>query len=132
MTQFSTQVRNAIADVVESTIGASPIMRILSGTMPANCAAAQTGTLLAELTLPSDWLTNASGGSKSLSGVWQDASANNGGTFGYYRILDSAGSTCHAQGTVGTSGAEMIVTSASIAAGESFTVTSGTLTTGNA
>ena len=52
--KYSTAVRNAQLDAIETTIGVSPKLRILTGTAPANCAAAQTGTLLAELTLPSD------------------------------------------------------------------------------
>lgn len=102
-TQLSTAVRNAQLDVVESTTGASAILEIRSGAPPANCAAADTGTLLASMTLPSDWMAAASGGSKALSGTWQDASANNAGTAGHYRIKDSTGTTCHAQGTAGQS-----------------------------
>lgn len=130
--QLSTTVRNARLDVIESTIGTSPIMRILSGTPPADCAAAQSGTLLAELTLPSDWMAAASSGSKTKSGTWQDAAADAGGTAGYFRIYNSGGTTCHIQGTVGTSGTDMIVDSTSFALGQPFTITAFTLTDGNA
>lgn len=130
--QLSTTVRNARLDSIETTIGTAPILRVLSGSMPANCAAAQTGTLIAEMTLPSDWMAAASSGSKAIAGTWQDLSCNNSGTVGYFRILDSTGTTCHLQGTAGTSGTDMIVSKASPTAGESFTVTSFTLTDGNA
>ena len=44
--QFSVRVRNARLDVIETTTGASPKLRIYSGAMPVNCAAAPTGTLI--------------------------------------------------------------------------------------
>ena len=52
--QFSTAVRNAWLDTTESTIGTSPKLQIRTGAQPANCAAAATGTLLAEITCPAD------------------------------------------------------------------------------
>lgn len=130
--QLSTTVRSARLDVIESTISTSPIMRILSGSVPANCAAAETGTILAELTLPSDWMAAASSGSKAKSGTWQDGAANNSGTATYFRIYDSGATTCHVQGTVGTSATDMIVDSVTFTVGQAFTVTAFTLTDGNA
>ena len=41
-------------DRVESVTGASALLRIFSGSIPANCAAADSGTLLATLPLPAD------------------------------------------------------------------------------
>lgn len=130
--QFSVAVRNARLDAFETTTGTSPILRLLTGSEPANCAAAQTGTLIAEATLPSDWMNAAASGQKTISGTWQDLSANNSGTPGYFRILDSSGTTCHLQGTAGTSGTDMILSAGTVTAGDSFTVTSFTVTDGNA
>jgi len=130
--QLSTTVRNARLDAIESTIGASAILRIRSGSLPANCAATDSGTVLAALTLPSDWMAAASSGSKALAGTWQDTSADATGTAAHFRIYDSGGSTCHIQGTVGTSGTDMIVDSTSFTVGQQFTVTAFTLTDGNA
>lgn len=90
-TQLSTRLRNAMANQIEAILGASPKLRILTGTPPANPAAAQTGTLLAELTLPSDWLTAAANGTVSMSGSWQDLAADAAGYATYFRILDNAG-----------------------------------------
>lgn len=128
--QLSTAVRNARLDAIETTISTSPTLEIRTGAVPANCAAADSGTVLATLTLPSDWMAAASGGSKALSGTWQDASADATGTAAHFRIKASA--TCHIQGTVGTSGTDMIVDSVSFTAGQQFTVTAFTLTDGNA
>ena len=132
--QYSVAVRNAQLDAVESTTGTAAILRIYSGAVPGNCAAAASGTLLAEMTLPSDWMAAASSGSKALSGTWQDASANATGTAGHFRLLDSGGTTCHAQGTVTATGGggDLTLDNTSIASGQSVTITSFTLTAGNA
>ena len=132
--QYSVAVRNAQLDAFESTTGASAVLRILSGTVPATCATTQTGTLLASLSLPSDWMSAASAGAKALLGTWNDTSADATGTAGYFRILDSTGTTCHAQGTITATGGggDMTLDNTSIASGQTVTVTSFTLTAGNA
>jgi len=129
--QYSVAVINARLDAIETAIGTSPIMRIRTGSVPANCAASDTGTVLATLNLPSDWMAAASGGSKALSGTWQDASADATGIAAHFRIYDSGGTTCHMQGTVGTSGTDMTVSSTSFTAGQTFNVTGFTITGGN-
>jgi hypothetical protein len=127
-------VRNARLDAIETTVGTSAIIRIRTGAAPANCGTADSGTILAELTLPSDWMANASGGTKALAGSWQDLSANNTGTAAHFRLYDSAGTTCHLQGTVTATGGggDMEVSSTSFTAGQSFTINTFTLTDGNA
>jgi hypothetical protein len=130
--QYSVTVRNAKLDAVETAIGASAVLKIRSGSAPANCAAADAGTVLATINLPSDWMDAATGGTKSKAGTWTDASADATGTAGHFRLYASDGTTCHAQGTVGTSATDMIVDSTSFTSGQSFTVTAFTLTAGNA
>lgn len=130
--QFSVAVRNARLDAVETAIGVSPIMRIRSGAAPANCATADSGTVLATVNLPSDWMAAAASGAKALSGTWQDASADATGTAAHFRVYDTGGTVCGIQGTVGTSGTDMIVDSVSFTAGQQFNVTAFALTDGNA
>lgn len=130
--QYSTAVRNARLDAVETTIGTSAIMRIRTGSVPATCATADAGTVVATLNLPSDWMAAASSGTKAMSGTWQDTSADATGTAAHFRIYDSAGTTCHMQGTVGTSGTDLIVDSTSFTSGQSFSITAFTLTAANA
>ncbi len=130
--QFSAAVRDAELDAIETAIGTSAVLKIRSGAAPANCATADSGTVLATLNLPSDWLAAASAGAKAKSGTWQDASVDASGTAAHFRIYASDGTTVHAQGTVGTSGADMIVDSVSLTAGQSFTVNTFSLTAGNA
>lgn len=129
--KLSVAVRNAQLDAYETTIGTAPKMRILTGSAPANCAAAQTGTLLAELSLPADWAANAASGAKGLIGSWSGNVVTDG-TAGYYRILDNAGTTCHEQGTIGTSGQDINLTSTALTTGQVLVITAKTLTAGNA
>lgn len=149
--QFSTAVRNAILEAIEvATNGqtlaagtgtggsitgtaATPKLRIYTGTVPANCAAAATGTLLVDIALPADWSAAASGGTKALAGTWQVA-ASAAGTAGYYRIVDNATTTCHEQGTVTATGGggDLTLDNTSIASGQTVTITSKTLTAPNA
>jgi hypothetical protein len=132
--QFSTAARNASLDAIETAIGASPILRIRSGAAPANCAAARTGTILATMTLPADFMAAASGGSKGLSGTWQDAAADAAGTAGHFEIMDSTGTTCHIQGSVtGTGGGgDMEIQNTNIAVGQQITVTAFNINAGGA
>lgn len=134
--QFNVATRNARLDQIESLNGTSCSLEIRTGSPPATCATAGTGTILATINLPSDWMTAASSGSKSINGTWTDASADNTGTAGYFRVYNSQATkdntTCFIQGAVGTSGTDMIVNSTSFVAGNSFTVNTFTLTDGNA
>ena len=132
--QLSVSVRNARLDAIESTISTSAVMKIRSGSVPADCATADSGTVLASLTLPSDWLAAASSGSKAKSGTWQDASADATGTAAHFRIYDSGGTTCHIQGTVTATGGggDLTLDNTSIASGQSVTITSFSLTDANA
>lgn len=121
--QFSTAVRNAMLDSIEVTMGTSAKVQIYSGGVPANCATAASGTKLAEWSLASDWASNASLGSKALSSTPLSTTGIAAGTAGYYRFVDSAGTTCHEQGTVGTSGTDMIIDNAVIASGQTINIT---------
>lgn len=131
--QFGVTVRNAMLDSFETTVGTSPILTIRTGAAPANCGTANSGTVLATLTLPSDWMNAASTGSKTLLGTWQDTSADNTGTAAHWRIHDSSATTCHAQGTVTATGGggDMTVDNTSFAAAQSFSITAFTLTAPN-
>lgn len=131
--QYASALRDAQLDAIETHVGTSPILRIRTGSAPANVAAADSGTVLAELTLPSDWMAAASGGSKAKSGTWEDTSADNTGTAGHFRIYTSGG-TAKIQGTVTATGGggDMTVDNTSFAAGQQFTVTSFTINAGNA
>lgn len=131
--QLGISARNARLDAIETAVGVTPILKIMTGSTPADCAAATSGTVLITATLPSDWMAAASGGSKAKSGTWQDTSADATGTAGYFRIFDSTGATCHIQGTVTITGGggDMTLDNTSIATGQSVTIATFTLTDGN-
>lgn len=131
--QLSTTVRNARLDVIETTIGTAPVLRIRTGAQPANCAASRSGTVLATLTLPSDWMAAASGGSKALSGTWQDLTADASGTAAHFEIMDSTVTTCHMQGTVTVTGGggDMTLTNVGVNVNDPITISSFTLTDAN-
>ena len=132
--QISVAVRNAMLDAIESTVSTGAILMIRTGAQPANCAAEDTGTVLATMRLPSDWMAAANAGSKALNGTWQDASADATGTAAHFRVYASDGTTCHMQGSVTATGAggDMTLDNTSIATGQSITISSFTLTAGNA
>ena len=136
--QLNTTTRNARLDTIESTNGTSCSLEIRSGAAPANCGTVGSGTILATINLPTDWLAAASGGSKAIAGSWQDASADNTGTAAHFRMYNSQATkdntTCFMQGTVTATGGggDMTVDSTSFTATQQFTVTTFTLTDGNA
>lgn len=130
--QFSVAARNAALDAIETTVGASPTLEIRSGAVPANAAAADSGTVLATLPLPADWMAAASNGSKALLGTWQDTAADAAGTAGHFRIKQ--GATTHIQGTVTATGGggDMTLDNAVLAVGQQVTITAFTITAGGA
>lgn len=131
--QLSTALRNARLDAIETTIGTSAVLKIRTGAAPANVATADSGTALATLSLPSDWLAAASSGSKAKSGTWEDTSADATGTAAHFRIYASDGTTAHIQGTVTATGGggDMTLDNTSIASGQAITITSFSLTDAN-
>jgi hypothetical protein len=132
--KLSVAVRNARLDAIEAAIGTGAVLKIRSGAPPTNIADADSGTVLATLSLPSDWMAAASSGSKAKTGTWQDASADAAGTAGHFRIYATDGTTQHVQGTVTatSNGGDMELDNIVIASGQSITITTFTLTDGNA
>lgn len=131
--QLSVGTRDAELDAIETTIGTAAKLKIFTGAQPANCAAANSGTLLATLTLPSDWMNTAAAGSKTLAGTWT-GTAVAAGDAGHFRITDSGETTCHVQGdiTITGNGGTMTMDNINIASTQHITVNTFTLTAGNA
>lgn len=122
--------RNAWLDAITTRAGASALLRIYDGTQPATGGTATT--LLAELTCNATFAPAASGGVLTLNAITADSSANATGTATWFRIVQSGGSTHVLDGTVGTSGADLNLSSTSIVATGSVSVTSFTITAPNA
>ena len=96
--QISDAVANAMLDAIETVIGAWAKLELRTGSAPANTVDSDSGTLLCELSLPSDWLANAASRAKGKNGAWIGTAVGNG-TAQHYRIKISGG-TCHLQGPV--------------------------------
>lgn len=127
--QVSVNTRNGMLDAWEVETGTDAVLAMYTGSAPANCAAADAGTELARMTLPTDYMAAAASGAKAKSGTWQDTSANAAGTCGYFRIYKSNGTTCTLQGTLTATGGggDMTIDNAVVAVGQQITVTAFTL-----
>ncbi|MGH7394525.1 MAG: hypothetical protein ACREJF_02835, partial [Candidatus Methylomirabilales bacterium] len=88
------------------------------------CATADAGTVLADMTLPSDWLAAASSGAKAQAGTWADTSADATGTAAHFRIYASDGTTCKSK--------DLTLDSTSVVAATTVTITSCSITAANA
>ena len=128
--QLAVSTRNGRLDSIETDIGTSPTLDIRTGAQPADCAAADSGTLLATLPLPSDWMAAAAAGAKAKSGSWTVA-ASAAGTAAHFRIKTS-GAVTKLQGSVGQGSGDLSLDNTNIASGQTVTVTAFTLTDGNA
>ena len=117
-------------DAIESDTGVSAVMKIRTGAAPATCATADSGTVLATLNLPSDWMAAAASGTKAKSGTWEDLAGDAAGTAAHFRIYKTDGTTCQVQGTVTATGGggDMTLDNTSIAVGQAVTITGFTLT----
>jgi hypothetical protein len=128
--QYGVAVQNGRNNSVQTIVGTSPRLRVLTGAPPANCAAAQTGTLLVEMVLPVTWLNASAGGVITKAGTWQGTAVATG-TASYYRIVDSTGVTCHEQGSVGLGSGDLSLDNTSIGTGQVVTVNTYQRTDGN-
>lgn len=127
---FDATIRNAGLDAITTRAGASALLRIYDGTRPATGGTATT--LLAELTCNATFAPSASGGVLTLNAITQDSSANATGTATWFRIVQSNGTTFVLDGNVGTSGSDLNFNSVSFVAGGTVSVSSFTITAGNA
>ena len=126
--QLSAAVRNAMLDAIETAIGTSAVLQVFSGSMPANTGVADSGTLLVEFDLASDWAAAASAGSKALNNLTLSATAVAGAptNAGYFRIKDSTKTTVHMQGTITATGGggDATMDNISIASGQTIQIPS--------
>jgi hypothetical protein len=129
--QESVAARNARLNALNTELGTGAILKFFSGALPANCAASDPSGPLCTITLTGSAFASASGGAMAMTGTWAGTGSANG-TAACFRLYDSGGSTCHQQGDVSTSGAAMNLTNTSIASGQSVSVTTYTITAGNA
>jgi hypothetical protein len=123
--QHSTTTRNRFRDAYVTAFPAGATLVIRTGS-PAGVGNSAGGSALATITLPSTPLTSGTG-EVTLSGTWQDTSADATGTAGHYRLTN--GSDIE-EGTVTATGGggDLTLDNVSIAIGQAVTITSWTRT----
>lgn len=123
--QFAQSTAHAMLDAIETDLGASPVLYLRSGAQPATCGAADSGTLISTIAMAADAFSNASAWTKAISGALQDASADNAGTLGHWRIKTSGG-VVKLQGSITATGGggDMTVDNTNVTAGQQIDVTS--------
>ena len=125
---YSSTLRNNRLDEITAAVGASGLLRIYDGSRPATGGAATT--LLAERTCGATFAAGAAAGGLTLNAITQDSSANATGTATWFRITTSGG-TAVVDGSVGTSGSDLNLTTTSIVSTQPVSVSSFTITEGN-
>ncbi len=127
--QFSTTIRDAWANQLEVSVGTAARLQYFAGPQPANCAAADSGTLLMTIVLPSDWMNASAAGVKTMLGNWSGVAIADG-LIGHFRIKNSALTITSMQGTVTITGGggDMTVDDPNVLINQAVTVTQFTLT----
>jgi hypothetical protein len=102
----------------------SGTLNIYSGTQPATADTALSGnTLLASLTFAATAFGTDTNGVATAAAIGS-ATAAATGTATFFRVLESNGTTAVMDGTVGTSGADLNLSTTSIVAGGTVSVSS--------
>lgn len=104
----------------------SGFIKVYTGTQPAENAAV-TGTLLASMTFGSTAFGASSGGTATANAITSGV-ASNTGTAGYFALVKSDNTTVVGTGTIGTSGADLNISTTSIVTGATVGCTSFTIT----
>lgn len=128
---LATSVASALADAITTAADAgasAATLKVYTGSKPATVETGATGTLLATFTLADPVAAAASAGIATWDfspAVTATVAAT--GTAGWFRVADSTGAGV-LDGTVGTSGADMTVSSTSWTSGGLVSLNSGTFT----
>jgi hypothetical protein len=127
---LSSTIRNQMLAQYYSVLGNTPVVEIRTGIPPTSCSAADTGTLLVSITLPTNWITVPTDGVITIQGVWI-GTATSDGNAGHYRIKTTGG-ICHEQGTVyqGTGSGDMSLDNINISVNQLVQVVTWTRTQG--
>ena len=123
--QYNTAHRTAVVDDLVTKCGPLATIKIWTGPQPANCATADSGTLLATLTGNVTQFGTTASGVLTISNVTSGV-AGNSGTSGHFRIYPSAATTTNAviQGTASTTG-DLVLSCNTINSGNTVSITNG-------
>ena len=113
--------------------GTAAVINIYSGTVPSDAdTALGAQVLLAQLTMSGTSFPAATdlapGARITANSITADSSADATGTAAFFRVLTQGGGTVVAQGTAGTSSADLVLNTTSITAGSTVSITSFTIT----
>lgn len=131
---YAETTRNARLDAINTLLNAgsgAATLKIYAGTRPSTGGTATT--LLGTLTFSDPAASAASGGVLTFSAITQDASADATGTATWARAADSAGTfvfDCSVTATGG--GGDIQLNTTSIVIGGPISITSASITAGNA
>lgn len=128
--KISYAAANAMMDALDTAVAAGKLRIYDSASAPPTNADDSIGSdsQLAELTFGTPAFGDSSNGTLTANAITADSSADATGTADYFRIWNSAGTTCYFQGTVGTASCDLNLNSTSIQSGANVSVTSLTLT----
>ena len=128
--QYSDAHRTASMNDLVTKCGTSAIIKLFSGSVPANNSVADTGTMLVSITANSVAFGTVANGVLTVSGTPLSNTAVASNTATYFRIYPSAITTTNAviQGNVATSGADLNLNSTAIVSGQAVTLSSIVLT----
>ena len=132
--KFPAAFRTTRGATITTRAGNGALLRIYSGTRPADADTAPSGTLLAELTCGTPFAPAPASGVVTANAITQDSSANNSGTATWFRLLDSAGTTTVMDGDVVQSPTlgDCQLVSTTVVAGQPVQVSSFVITEGGA
>ena len=113
--------------------GTAAVINIYSGTVPSDAdTALGAQVLLAQLTMSGTSFPAATdlapGARITANSITADSSADATGTAAFFRVPTQSGGTVIAQGTAGTSSADLVLNTTSITAGSTVSITSFTIT----
>ena len=127
---YITTLRNSRLDAITSAVGSNGKIRIYSGTRPST-GGAET-TMLVELACSATFAPGASGGVLTANAI-TDGTVATGGTATWFRVVTS-GNNAVLDGSVGAtgSGQDMELSSTSLVATGTVSISSFEITAGNA
>lgn len=134
MIRINNALRNQILDAIFNGAAGvsmlnSGVLELRSGAQPASAEDAATGTILSTINLPADAMGAAASGQVAKSGTWEDTSADNAGTAGWFRIRN-AGDTLRLDGNITATGGggDLTLDNTVLAAGQQIIVSGFTVT----
>lgn len=125
-------LRNSRMDAITTRAGNGALLCIYSGAQPADADTAIGAQVkLAQLVCGTPFAGAAVDGVLTANAIANDASADNNGDAGFFRLFKSDATTVVMDGTVGTSNADAIINTITIVSGGPVACSALVITAGN-